>query len=60
MVSTGAGAACLARSFSWPAAFPLSWIHHVMNRSTTLTHVRTLLATGRGHLPVAAGIALGS
>ncbi|WP_443064811.1 hypothetical protein [Streptomyces sp. NBC_00576] len=39
---------------------PLSRIDHVMARSATLPHVRTLPATGSDHLPVAAGITLGS
>ncbi|MFD4474507.1 endonuclease/exonuclease/phosphatase family protein [Streptomyces sp. NPDC058471] len=45
-------------AFSWPAAFPVSRIDHVMTRSATVTHVRTLPATGSDHLPVAAGITL--
>ncbi|MGW7086940.1 endonuclease/exonuclease/phosphatase family protein [Streptomyces sp. NPDC054871] len=46
-------------AFSWPASFPVSRIDHVMTRSATVTHVRTLPATGSDHLPVAAGITLG-
>lgn len=43
-------------AFSWPASFPVSRIDHVMTRSATVTHVRSLPATGSDHLPVAAGI----
>ncbi|MEW2399244.1 endonuclease/exonuclease/phosphatase family protein [Streptomyces sp. NPDC046862] len=46
-------------AFSWPAAFPLARIDHVMTRSATLTDVRTLPATGSDHLPIAASIGLG-
>ncbi|MFF1695299.1 endonuclease/exonuclease/phosphatase family protein [Streptomyces sp. NPDC058257] len=45
-------------AFSWPAAFPVSRIDHIMTRAATVTHVRTLPATGSDHLPVAAGIVL--
>ncbi|MFE6157884.1 endonuclease/exonuclease/phosphatase family protein [Streptomyces sp. NPDC056486] len=45
-------------AFSWPAAFPVSRIDHIMTRAATVTHVRTLPATGSDHLPVAAGITL--
>ncbi|WP_160509998.1 endonuclease/exonuclease/phosphatase family protein [Streptomyces sp. BA2] len=45
-------------AFSWPASFPVSRIDHIMARSATVTHVRTLPATGSDHLPVAAGISL--
>ena len=45
-------------AFSWPAAFPVSRIDHIMTRSATVNHVRTLPATGSDHLPVAAGITL--
>ncbi|MPY60954.1 endonuclease/exonuclease/phosphatase family protein [Streptomyces spongiae] len=45
-------------AFSWPAAFPVARIDHVMARSATLTDVRTLPTTGSDHLPVAAGIRL--
>ncbi|MFP3986200.1 endonuclease/exonuclease/phosphatase family protein [Streptomyces sp. E11-3] len=45
-------------AFSWPAAFPLSRIDHIMARSATVTDVWTLPATGSDHLPVAAGIKL--
>ncbi|MGW6057628.1 endonuclease/exonuclease/phosphatase family protein [Streptomyces sp. NPDC055189] len=47
-------------AFSWPASFPVSRIDHVMTRAATVTHVRTLPATGSDHLPVAAGIDLRS
>ncbi|MEE1751544.1 endonuclease/exonuclease/phosphatase family protein [Streptomyces sp. SP18CS02] len=46
--------------FSWPAAFPVSRIDHIMTRAATVTGVRTLPATGSDHLPVTAGIRLGS
>ncbi|MEU5998791.1 MULTISPECIES: endonuclease/exonuclease/phosphatase family protein [unclassified Streptomyces] len=42
--------------FSWPAAFPVSRIDHVMARAATVTHVRSLPATGSDHLPVAADL----
>ncbi|MEV0218344.1 endonuclease/exonuclease/phosphatase family protein [Streptomyces sp. NPDC050704] len=45
-------------AFSWPAAFPMARIDHVMTRSATVTDVWTLPATGSDHLPVAAGIRL--
>jgi vancomycin resistance protein VanJ len=45
-------------AFSFPAAFPLARIDQVMARSATVTHVRTLPATGSDHLPVAAHVAL--
>ncbi|MFG2500486.1 endonuclease/exonuclease/phosphatase family protein [Streptomyces sp. NPDC048441] len=45
-------------AFSWPAAFPVSRIDHIMTRSATVTHVRSLPATGSDHLPVAAAITL--
>ncbi|MEU8117746.1 endonuclease/exonuclease/phosphatase family protein [Spirillospora sp. NPDC049024] len=45
-------------AFSFPAAFPLARIDQVMARSATVTHVRTLPATGSDHLPVAAQVAL--
>ncbi|WP_434975717.1 endonuclease/exonuclease/phosphatase family protein [Streptomyces bluensis] len=47
-----------AFAFSWPAAFPVSRIDHVMARSAAVTSVRTLPATGSDHLPIAAGIRL--
>jgi vancomycin resistance protein VanJ len=43
-------------AFSWPEAFPLARIDHIMARSATVIDVRTLPATGSDHLPVAAGI----
>ncbi|MEU5343752.1 endonuclease/exonuclease/phosphatase family protein [Streptomyces sp. NPDC020766] len=43
-------------AFSWPAAFPVARIDHVMTRSMAVTGIRTLPATGSDHLPVAAGI----
>ncbi|WP_374225146.1 endonuclease/exonuclease/phosphatase family protein [Streptomyces sp. ISL-98] len=52
--STGRGFA-----FSWPAAFPMSRIDHIMTRSATVTGVWTLPATGSDHLPTAARIDLG-
>lgn len=45
-------------AFSWPAAFPVSRIDHIMTRVATVTHVRPLPATGSDHLPVAADITL--
>ncbi|MGW8884558.1 endonuclease/exonuclease/phosphatase family protein [Streptomyces sp. NPDC055749] len=45
--------------FSWPTAFPVSRIDHIMTRSAIVTDIRTLPATGSDHLPVAAGIKLG-
>ncbi|MFI6380953.1 endonuclease/exonuclease/phosphatase family protein [Streptomyces sp. NPDC050658] len=45
-------------AFSWPAAFPVSRIDHVMTRSATVTGIRTLPATDSDHLPVAADIEL--
>ncbi len=44
--------------FSWPAAFPLARIDHVMARAATPTSTWTLPATGSDHLPVAARIRL--
>ena len=44
--------------FSWPAAFPVSRIDHVMARSATVTSIRTLPATGSDHLPVVARLRL--
>lgn len=46
-------------AFSFPAAFPLARIDHVMARSATVGHIRTLPATGSDHLPVVARVALG-
>lgn len=45
-------------AFSWPKAFPVSRIDHVMTRAATVTDVRTLRATGSDHLPIAADIRL--
>ncbi|MGC9540364.1 endonuclease/exonuclease/phosphatase family protein [Streptomyces sp. UG1] len=45
-------------AFSFPAAFPLARIDQVMARSATVTHIRTLPATGSDHLPVAARVTL--
>ncbi|TGB15828.1 endonuclease/exonuclease/phosphatase family protein [Streptomyces sp. MZ04] len=47
-------------AFSWPEAFPVSRIDHVMTRAATVTHIRTLPATGSDHLPIAADIKLRS
>lgn len=44
--------------FSWPAAFPVSRIDHVMARSATVTDIRTLPMTGSDHLPVVARLRL--
>ncbi|MBB6556006.1 endonuclease/exonuclease/phosphatase family protein [Nonomuraea rubra] len=44
--------------FTWPAAFPLARIDHVMTRGTTPATTWTLPATGSDHLPVAARLAL--
>lgn len=45
-------------ALSFPAAFPLARIDQVMARSASVTHIRTLPATGSDHLPVAARITL--
>ncbi|GAA1924525.1 endonuclease/exonuclease/phosphatase family protein [Streptomyces sodiiphilus] len=45
-------------AFSFPAAFPVTRIDLVMARSATVSHIRTLPATGSDHLPVAALITL--
>ncbi|MFE2531548.1 endonuclease/exonuclease/phosphatase family protein [Streptomyces sp. NPDC059371] len=45
-------------AFSFPAAFPVARIDHVMARSATVGHLRTLPATGSDHLPVIARITL--
>lgn len=42
--------------FSWPAAFPLARIDHIMTRTATPVTTWTLPATGSDHLPVAARI----
>ncbi|WP_225891121.1 endonuclease/exonuclease/phosphatase family protein [Streptomyces dioscori] len=52
------GSAGQAFAFSWPASFPVSRIDQVLARSATVSHVRTLPATGSDHLPVAADIRL--
>ncbi|TDD34724.1 endonuclease/exonuclease/phosphatase family protein [Nonomuraea terrae] len=44
--------------FSWPAAFPLARIDHVMTRAAIPVTTWTLPATGSDHLPVAARIKL--
>ncbi|MGX4692005.1 endonuclease/exonuclease/phosphatase family protein [Streptomyces sp. JNUCC 63] len=45
-------------AFSFPDVFPLARIDQVMARSASVTHIRTLPATGSDHLPVAARITL--
>ncbi|MFE6098580.1 endonuclease/exonuclease/phosphatase family protein [Streptomyces laurentii] len=42
--------------FSWPAAFPLARIDHILTRGVTPTDAWTLPATGSDHRPVAAGL----
>ncbi|GGO79687.1 endonuclease/exonuclease/phosphatase family protein [Nonomuraea cavernae] len=44
--------------FSWPAAFPIARIDHVMTRAATPVSTWTLPATGSDHLPVAARVKL--
>ncbi|MFD8528849.1 endonuclease/exonuclease/phosphatase family protein [Streptosporangium canum] len=44
--------------FSWPAAFPLARIDHIMTRTATPVTIWTLPATGSDHLPIAARIKL--
>ncbi|MFI6705676.1 endonuclease/exonuclease/phosphatase family protein [Nonomuraea sp. NPDC050478] len=44
--------------FTWPAAFPLARIDHVMTRAATPVTTWTLPATGSDHLPVMARIKL--
>ncbi|MFD1539736.1 endonuclease/exonuclease/phosphatase family protein [Nonomuraea guangzhouensis] len=44
--------------FSWPAAFPMARIDHVMTRAATPVTTWTLPATGSDHLAVAARIKL--
>ncbi|MFD5326870.1 endonuclease/exonuclease/phosphatase family protein [Streptomyces sp. NPDC127092] len=46
-------------AFSFPAAFPMARIDQVMARSATISHIRTLPATGSDHLPVTARVRLG-
>ncbi|MFP8883433.1 endonuclease/exonuclease/phosphatase family protein [Streptomyces mangrovi] len=45
-------------SFSWPTAFPVARIDHVMARGAAVTRLWVLPATGSDHLPVAARIEL--
>jgi vancomycin resistance protein VanJ len=40
--------------FSWPAAFPVARLDHILSRGLTPTETWTLPATGSDHLPVAA------
>ncbi|WP_425570485.1 endonuclease/exonuclease/phosphatase family protein [Nonomuraea rosea] len=42
--------------FSWPAAFPVARIDHVMTRAAVPVTTWTLPATGSDHLPVAARV----
>ncbi|GAA1364338.1 hypothetical protein GCM10009661_13920 [Catellatospora chokoriensis] len=42
--------------FSWPAAFPLVRIDHILVRGVRPVKSWVLPATGSDHLPVAAGI----
>ncbi|MFJ2899418.1 endonuclease/exonuclease/phosphatase family protein [Streptomyces sp. NPDC087218] len=42
--------------FSWPAAFPVTRIDHILTRGLTPTDAWTLPSTGSDHRPVAAGI----
>ncbi|MDA0635002.1 endonuclease/exonuclease/phosphatase family protein [Nonomuraea sp. MCN248] len=44
--------------FTWPAAFPLARIDHVMTRAATPVATWTLPATASDHLPVAARVKL--
>ncbi|MET8001397.1 endonuclease/exonuclease/phosphatase family protein [Nonomuraea glycinis] len=46
-------------AFSWPAAFPLARIDHVMTRAATPTATWPLPATGSDHLPIATHLDLG-
>jgi vancomycin resistance protein VanJ len=45
--------------FSWPAAFPLARIDHILTRAATPTTTWTLPSTGSDHLPVAARVKTG-
>ncbi|GAA3020210.1 endonuclease/exonuclease/phosphatase family protein [Streptosporangium longisporum] len=45
-------------AFSWPAAFPLARIDHVMTRGATPVAAWTLPATGSDHLPLMARVDL--
>ncbi|MFB7951238.1 endonuclease/exonuclease/phosphatase family protein [Streptomyces sp. NPDC056045] len=42
--------------FSWPAAFPVTRVDHILTRGVTPTDAWTLPATGSDHRPVAAGL----
>ncbi|MFH8515638.1 endonuclease/exonuclease/phosphatase family protein [Streptomyces gelaticus] len=42
--------------FSWPAAFPLARIDHILTRGILPTDAWTLPATGSDHRPIAAGL----
>jgi vancomycin resistance protein VanJ len=42
--------------FSWPAAFPIARIDHILTRGVTPTDAWTLPATGSDHRPIAAGL----
>ncbi|MFJ7201462.1 MULTISPECIES: endonuclease/exonuclease/phosphatase family protein [unclassified Streptomyces] len=42
--------------FSWPAAFPLARIDHILARGITPVDAWTLPATGSDHRPIAAGL----
>lgn len=44
--------------FTWPAAFPMARIDHVLTRGVTVTDSRVLSRTGSDHLPVAADLRL--
>jgi len=44
--------------FSYPTAFPLARIDHVMGRGARVTRIWTLAETGSDHLPVAAHVKL--
>jgi vancomycin resistance protein VanJ len=43
-------------AFSYPAAFPLARIDHVLARSASVGRIRSLPATGSDHMPVAARV----
>ncbi|HLL37950.1 MAG TPA: endonuclease/exonuclease/phosphatase family protein [Streptomyces sp.] len=43
-------------AFSYPAAFPLARIDHVMARAATVGRIRALPGTGSDHVPVAARV----
>ncbi|MET9662592.1 endonuclease/exonuclease/phosphatase family protein [Streptomyces sp. NPDC006510] len=42
--------------FSWPAAFPIARVDHILTRGVTPTDAWTLPATGSDHRPIAAGL----